>query len=125
MALAAPLVLMAHRRLLVVMAVMAARASTDFGLARCLLAAVVTVVLAARLVTVVTAVMAVAAQLVSPVLMVCSPVLMAAMVPLVVVAVTVAPGVLVDRSQVTVVTVAMGVRAAMEVLVVRVPKVLP
>ena len=45
-ALAAPLVLMAHRRLPQAVAVMAARASTDFGLARCLLATVATVVLA-------------------------------------------------------------------------------
>ena len=57
-ALAAPLVLMAHRRLPQAVAVMAARASTDFGLARCLLATAATVVLAARLVTVVTVVKA-------------------------------------------------------------------
>ena len=63
--------------------------------------------------------------MVSPVLMVCSPVMMAAMVLLVAMAVTVAPGVLVDRSQVTVEWVATGVRAAMEVLAVRVPMVLP
>ena len=80
--------------------------------------------MAERLVTVVTVVMAVAAQLVAPVLMVCSPVMMAAMVLLVVMAVTVAPVVLVDRSQVAVEWVATGVRAAMEVLVGRVPMVL-
>jgi len=87
--------LMAQRRLLVVVAVMVAQASTACGLARCLLATAATVVLAERLVTVVTVVMAVAAQPVSPVLMVCSPVLMAVMVLLVAMVEMVASGVLV------------------------------
>ena len=117
--------LVAQRRLLVVMAVMAVMASTECGLTRCLLATAATVVLAARWVPVVTAARAVAAQLAAPVLMVRSSAVLAVMVLLVAMVETVAPGVLVDRSQVTVEWVATGVRAAMEVLAVRVPMVLP
>lgn len=89
-----------------------------------MLATAATVVLAARWVPVVTAPMAVAAQLAAPVLMVRSSAVLAVMVLLVAMVETVAPGVLVDRSQVMVDWAATGVVAVMVVPVVRAPMAL-